>query len=150
MQQAIDLAVSSVHDGGGGPFGAVVVKDGEIVGRGRNQVTTLGDPTAHAEVQAIRDACRTLGTHVLVGCELYSSCEPCPMCLAATYWARIGAVFFASDRHDAAAAGFDDEQFYREFEKPVAERALAMEQLMRDESLEAFRAWEAKADREPY
>jgi tRNA(Arg) A34 adenosine deaminase TadA len=150
MHEAIRLSVEKMREGRGGPFGAVVVKDGQIIGRGWNEVTTANDPTAHAEVMAIREACRKLGTFRLDGCELYASCEPCPMCLSAIYWARIGRMFFAATRQDAAAAGFDDEFLYREIPLPLAERKLPTVQLLREPALAAFAEWRAKPDKIPY
>ncbi len=138
-----------LHDGGG-PFGAVIVCDGKIVGRGYNQVTTLFDPTAHAEVMAIREACRSLGRFELRGCELYTNCEPCPMCLAAIYWARLDRVFYACTRRDAAEIGFDDDFIYEELSREIAARSLPMEQIEREQSLELFREWVAKPDKLRY
>ena len=150
MRRAIDLSRTHMEAGEGGPFGAVVVKDGEIVGEGWNQVTSTCDPTAHAEVVAIREACRHLGTFALKGCEIYTSCEPCPMCLAAIYWARLDRIWYANNRADAAAIQFDDEWLYREVALPMQDRSLATTGLLRDEALEVFRAWEAKADKIRY
>lgn len=147
MRQAIQLALESINQGAGGPFGAVVVRGGEIVGRGCNQVVPQCDPTAHAEVQAIRDACRKLGTHQLAGCEIYASCEPCPMCLAAIYWARLDRIWYAAGRADAAQAGFDDEFLYREVSLPVRDRRLPVGQGLRDEALAVFAAWDRKTDK---
>ena len=134
----------------GGPFGCVVVRRGEIVGRGSNAVTSTNDPTAHAEVTAIRDACSRLGTFQLADCELYTSCEPCPMCLAAVYWARIPTVYFGNNRHDAAAIGFDDAFIYEQVALAPAERAVAMRPLLREEALASFRLWTEKTDRTRY
>jgi tRNA(Arg) A34 adenosine deaminase TadA len=150
LREAIALALESVRDGTGGPFGAVVVRDGVIVGRGANRVTSANDPTAHAEVEAIRHACRHLNTFSLQGCELYASCEPCPMCLAAIYWARIDRVYYACTRADAAAAGFDDALIYEEVALPPAGRRLPMIQLMHAEAQAALDAWKAKPDKIPY
>jgi tRNA(Arg) A34 adenosine deaminase TadA len=150
MHEAIRLSLEMMREGKGGPFGAVIVKDGQIISRGWNEVTTANDPTAHAEVMAIREACRKLGTFRLDGCELYASCEPCPMCLSAIYWARIDRLFFAATRQDAAAAGFDDELFYREIPLPFDQRKLATGQLLRDQALPAFAEWQARADKTPY
>ena len=147
MRRAIELAVASVADGGG-PFGAVVVRDGVIVGEGANAVVSRGDPTAHAEVEAIRAAGQRLRSHDLSECELFSSCEPCPMCLAAIRWARIERVTYGCDRHDAARAGFDDARLHAELTEGAPSTTLRSDG--RDEALEAFRAWEAKADRQPY
>ncbi len=150
MREAISLAVEKMEAGEGGPFGAVIVKDGKIVGRGWNRVTSTNDPTAHAEVSAIRDACRSLGTYSLEGCEIYSSCEPCPMCLIALYWARLDALYYAATRQDAAAAGFDDAFFYEQVSLPEEERALPSRRLLREEALRAFRAWAEKEDKVEY
>ena len=150
MREAIRISVEKMRTGQGGPFGAVVVRGGEIIGRGWNQVTSTNDPTAHAEIVAIRAACRQLGDFRLEGCELYSSCEPCPMCLSAVYWARIGRLCFAATRLDAAAAGFDDELIYREVALPVEARRLPAEQVLREEALRAFAEWAAKPDKIPY
>jgi guanine deaminase len=150
MRRAIELALDGVAAGRGGPFGAVVAKDGEIVGAGSNEVLLSNDPTAHAEIVAIRAACARLGTFSLEGCELYSSCEPCPMCLTAAYWARIERVVHACGRSDAARAGFDDAFLYAELEQAPAQRKLALVPLLRDEGLRAFEAWLAKPDRLPY
>lgn len=149
MREAIALAAASVRDGGG-PFGAVVVRDGRIVGRGSNRVTPDSDPTAHAEVVAIRDACRTLGSFSLEGCELYVSCEPCPMCLAAAYWARLERIYHAATHRDAAAAGFDDALFYHEVCLPPEQRRLPLQQLLPDEAAAVFAAWLASPDRVNY
>ncbi|MBE7517254.1 MAG: nucleoside deaminase [Chloracidobacterium sp.] len=150
MLQAIELAIEGVRAGDGGPFGCVVVKDGEVIGRGNNRVTSANDPTAHAEIVAIRDACGRLGSFQLEGCTIYTSCEPCPMCLGAIYWSRPKAIFFAGTRDDAAAAGFDDALFYSEMDKPNDERVLQMKALCRDEAKAAFRAWTDKADKTEY
>jgi tRNA(Arg) A34 adenosine deaminase TadA len=136
--------------GQGGPFGAVIARDGVIVGRGWNQVTSANDPTAHAELMAIRAACRRLGSFRLDGGELYASCEPCPMCLSAAYWARLGRIYFAATRDDAAAAGFDDGVIYREVALPHAQRALPLQPLLRPEALAAFAEWKNKPDKVPY
>lgn len=140
LQEAIRLADESIGDGGG-PFGAVLVKDGEIIGRGSNRVTQLNDPTAHAEVQAIRDACRTLDDFQLSGCELYVNCEPCPMCLAAAYWARVDAVYYAASASDAAEAGFDDVLIKEEIMRKTAERHLPMLQALREQAIPTFTRW---------
>ena len=150
MRRAIELAQSGVDDGLGGPFGCVVVKDGEIIGEGCNQVTSTNDPTAHAEVVAVREACRNLGTFQLTGCDVYTSCEPCPMCLGAIYWARPSRIFMAGTREDAAAAGFDDDVFYSELEKPNDDRQLKMESLLREESQKVFERWMNKPDKIEY
>ena len=150
MREAIRLSVERMRAGQGGPFGAVIVRGNEVIGRGFNQVTSTNDPTAHAEVVAIREACRRLGTFRLEGCDLYTSCEPCPMCLSAIYWARIGRVFYANTRKDAADAGFDDEMIYRELSLPLAERQFQLQQCLREEALPALAEWKAKADKTPY
>ena len=149
MRRAIALSCQGVAEGGG-PFGAVVVRDGRILGEGRNAVVPGRDPTAHAEVVAIRAACATLGTHDLSGAVIYTSCEPCPMCLGAIWWARIREIVYANDRADAAAIGFDDAAIYEEVCRPVAERALPLRRLLAAEAIEAFRLWAAKADKVPY
>ena len=149
MQEAIRLAVENVA-AGGGPFGCVVVLDGKIIGRGVNRVTIDHDPSAHAEVVAIRDACRHLSDHQLTGCRLYCSCEPCPMCLGAIYWARPSAVFFSSSREDAAAAGFDDLFIYDQLARPFDKRSIAMQQIDSLAGADAFRAWREKPDRTLY
>ncbi len=150
MREAIALSVASVAEGGG-PFGCVIVRDGRIVGRGANRVTLDHDPTAHAEIVAIRDACARLGTHQLEGCDVYASCEPCPMCLAALYWARPRRVFFASTAADAAAVGFDDAFIDAELgRRPAALRALPLRQMLREEALAAYGAWRAKENRTTY
>jgi len=150
MQEAIRLAVEGVSSGRGGPFGAVVVKGGEIVGRGWNCVTSFNDPTAHAEIMAIREACKSLGLFHLAGCELYTSCEPCPMCLSAIYWARIDRYYFGCTAQDAAAIQFADNFICHELSAPPSERAIPAIPLMRVEALAAFAAWQAKSDRVPY
>ena len=150
MQEAIRLSIEHMRNGDGGPFGAVVVKDGKIIGRGWNQVTGSNDPTAHAEIVAIREACRQLNTFQLEGCELYASCEPCPMCLGAIYWSRLSHLFFAGTRQDASEAGFDDEVMYREVALPPFDRTLSTTQLLRDAVLTVFDEWRAKPDKIPY
>lgn len=150
MRMAIDLALENVRSGGGGPFAAVVVKDGAVVASGVNRVTSTNDPTAHAEVTAIREACRKLGNFQLIGCEIYSTCEPCPMCLGAIYWARPARVYFAATRADAAAAGFDDSLIYDEISRPIGERRIPMQELLRDEALTIFEAWNRSERRIPY
>jgi guanine deaminase len=150
MREAIRLAEEGMRGGRGGPFGCVVVRDGRVVGRGANGVTSTNDPTAHAEIVAIREACRELGTFQLRDCELYTSCEPCPMCLAAMYWARLRRVFYANTRTDAAAIGFDDDFIYRQIPLPPGERALEMRPLLRDEAQAAFAQWAEKADKVRY
>src|SRR6266566_495080 len=144
MRAAIGLARTKMRHHHGGPFGAVVVRNGKIVGRGWNQVTTTNDPTAHAELVAIRAACRRLKTFSLAGCELYTSCEPCPMCLAAIYWARLKKVYYANTRTDAAQIAFDDNVIYREISRPVSRRKIPMKQLLRREALPVFQEWQAK------
>ena len=150
MHEAIRLAIEGVSSGSGGPFGAVVVKDGQIIGRGCNAVTATNDPTAHAEIVAIREACQTLGVFHLEGCELYASCEPCPMCLSAIYWARIDRYYFGCTAQDAAAIQFADDVIRHELSVPPAERAIQAIPLMRTEALAAFAAWRTKPDRVPY
>ena len=150
MRRAIELAQKGVDSNDGGPFGSVVVKDGQIIGEGWNQVTSANDPTAHAEIVAIRDACRNLGSFQLDGCIVYASCEPCPMCLGAIYWARPAGIFYAGTREDAAAVGFDDGMIYEEIEKSPEERRLEMVSLMRAEALEVFESWAKKPDKTEY
>jgi guanine deaminase len=140
MAEAIALAIENVANGGG-PFGCVIVKDGKVLARGVNRVTQTNDPTAHAEVVAIRTACETLRSFQLTGCELYTSCEPCPMCMAAVYWARPDRVYFGATKDDAAHAGFDDSMIYEEFALPYEKRRIPISQLGRDEALNAFAAW---------
>ena len=150
MREAIRLSLEKMQAGCGGPFGAVVVKDGQIIARGFNLVTSTNDPTCHAEIDVIRKACQVLGSHQLDGCDLYTSCEPCPMCLGAIYWARPARVFYANTKADAAAVGFDDQFIYDEIEKPLPERRLPMQQLLRDEALGSFRAWQAHESKTHY
>jgi tRNA(Arg) A34 adenosine deaminase TadA len=150
MARAIQLAVENVRSGQGGPFGAVVVKDGNIIAEGANQVTLTNDPTAHAEVLAIREACGKLGDFELKDCDLYTSCEPCPMCLGAIYWSRLSRVYFGSLAADASQAGFDDSFIYREIDQPHPDRDIPMVQMMREEALAAFRAWQEKSDKKRY
>ncbi len=142
MRQAITLATENVTGGRGGPFGAVVVKDGRVIATGVNRVTASNDPTAHAEVMAIRSACQRLGTFLLEGCDVYTSCEPCPMCLAAIYWARCRAVFYGNTAADAARAGFDDEFLYQQISRPISERSLPMAQMLAGEAQASFAAWQ--------
>lgn len=149
MRRAIALSCQGAA-AGGGPFGAVVVKDGLVVGEGRNAVVPGQDPTAHAEVVAIRRACAALGTHDLTGAVIYTSCEPCPMCLGAIWWARIGEIVYANDRADAAAIGFDDAAIYEEVCRPLPARRLPLRRLLAAEAIEAFRLWDAQADKVPY
>ncbi len=150
MQRAIELALEGVRQNEGGPFGAVVVRANEIVAGACNRVTSTNDPTAHAEIGAIRAACAKRGTFELADCEIFTTCEPCPMCFAAIHWARIQRVHFACSRDDAARAGFDDALLYEEIAKPREHRRIALEPLMRDEALATFRAWLAKPDRTTY
>jgi len=150
MRRAIELSRIHMEAGEGGPFGAVVVKDGAILGEGWNRVTTTCDPTAHAEVVAIRAACNHLGTFSLKGCEIYTSCEPCPMCLAAIYWARLDRIWYANTQADAAAIQFDDEWLYREVALPIPDRSLPTKGLLRDEALAVFRALDTKPDKIRY
>jgi guanine deaminase len=150
LRRAIELAIQNVNTGAGGPFAAVIVRDGKIIGEGVNTVTAGNDPTAHGEVNAIRAACTALGTFTLAGCELYTSCEPCPMCLAASYWARLDAVYYGSSAADAARAGFDDAFLYGEFRKDQSERTLPASQLLAQEAWAAFAAWIASASKVEY
>ena len=150
MRRAIELAEANVRSGAGGPFAAVVVKAGRIVAEGANRVTSTCDPTAHAEVMAIREACRNLQDFQLAGCELYTSCEPCPMCLGAIYWARLDRVYYACVETDAAAAGFDDRFIYEQMRLPIDGRRLPMQQVLRDEALEIFALWQRQAAKIPY
>ena len=150
MQMAIDLAVTNVETGRGGPFGAVIVRNGEVIATGVNRVTTSNDPTAHAEVTAIREACRVLESFQLHGCTVYTSCEPCPMCLAAIYWARCEAIVFGCTAADAAAAGFDDAFLYDELKQPIEARRIPTSRLLGPEALASFNAWHAYAARMAY
>jgi len=150
MRRAIALATENVRSASGGPFAALVVRDGRIVGEGVNTVTATHDPTAHGEVNAIRAACKALHTFTLAGCELYTSCEPCPMCLAASYWARIDAIYYGSCAADAARAGFDDAFLYDEFRKDPGARSLPAKQLLGEEAWVSFAAWIASSSRIPY
>ncbi len=150
MRRAIDLARRGMDANSGGPFGCVIVKDGKIVGEGNNQVTSSNDPTAHAEIVAIRSACAELGTFQLEGCSVYTSCEPCPMCLGAIYWARPENIYIAGNRNDAAEAGFDDEYIYTELDKPNDQRRMSMKTILRDEAVQLFAEWKAKADKTDY
>jgi tRNA(Arg) A34 adenosine deaminase TadA len=145
MQRAIALAVENVQSGKGGPFGAVVVRNGEIIAEGVNLVTSSNDPTAHAEVVALRRACQLTGHFELKDCELYSSCEPCPMCLGSVYWARVGRLYFAADRNDAAAIGFDDSFIYDEIAMPLEARKIPTSIFLREEALAAFQQWQTSA-----
>ena len=151
MQRAIELAEKGMNSGAGGPFGAVVVNSaGEIVGEGHNQVTTSNDPTAHAEVVAIRNACKNLNDFQLEGCTIYTSCEPCPMCLGAIYWARPARIIFGCSRQDAADIGFDDDFIYREINVDFPERKIATSQLLQQQAIQVFRKWQEKEDRVEY
>jgi guanine deaminase len=149
MARAIELSIENVK-AGGGPFGAVIVKGGKVIAEGVNRVTSANDPTAHAEVNAIREACRTLGVFHLEGCEMYASCEPCPMCLGAIYWAHPDRVYFGNTAADAAQIGFDDAFIYEQLEYPHAARKIPMIAMMREEALAGFRAWTGKSDKIPY
>ncbi len=150
MQEAIRLAQHGMNLNEGGPFGCVIVTDGEIIGRGNNKVILTNDPTAHAEVVAIREACHHLNTFQLDNCEIYTSCEPCPMCLSAIYWARLKKIYYACSRTDAATIGFDDDFIYKEISKGLGERQIPLEQLMREEALVVFNEWMAKPDKVDY
>jgi guanine deaminase len=150
MRRAIALALENVRTGRGGPFAAVVAKDGRIIAEGANCVTATNDPTAHAEIVAIREACRALKNFQLDGCDLYTTCEPCPMCLGAIYWARPARVFYAGAAADAAGAGFDDAFIYEELRQPPRSRHIPMIQLLRDESLAVFSAWKQQSNKTPY
>jgi tRNA(Arg) A34 adenosine deaminase TadA len=150
MKRAIELSQKTMRMGQGGPFGAVIVKDSKIIGEGWNKVTSSNDPTAHAEVVAIRNAATHLKTFHLSGCEIYSSCEPCPMCLAAIYWAHIDKIYFANTKTDAAKIDFDDDFLYQEINKPPANRKIASEQLLHQEALEVFREWQTKSNKTHY
>ncbi len=150
MQEAVNAALKGMNNNDGGPFGCVIVKDGKIVGKGHNKVTSNIDPTAHGEVMAIRDACKNLGTFELKGCELYTSCEPCPMCLGAIYWARLDKVYYGSTQVDAAEVGFDDQFIYDEIPLPYKERKIPFIQVARDVAIEPFKKWSEKEDRIDY
>ena len=150
MEKAIALATENVTSGRGGPFGAVIVRDGEIVATGTNLVTATNDPTAHGEIVAIRNACTALGSFQLHGCHIYTSCEPCPMCLAAIYWARCGAIFYGSRAVDAAAAGFDDAFLYEEMKRPIDQRTIPTVNLLPEKAISSFDAWRAQASRIDY
>lgn len=150
MRRAIRLSAERMRANLGGPFGAVIVRDGEIIAEGYNLVTSTNDPTAHAEVVAIRRACEELGTFSLQGCEIYSSCEPCPMCLSAIYWARLDAIYFANTRQDAAAIGFDDEFLYLEIPKPLADRSIPTRHMQLAEAHDIFEEWRVKPDKIMY
>jgi guanine deaminase len=150
MTRAIRISIENVHSGKGGPFGAVIVKDNRIVAEGVNQVALTNDPTAHAEVLAIRHACQKLGVFALKDCDLYTSCEPCPMCLGAIYWARLACVYYGNLAEDAARAGFDDSWIYGEIAKAQPQRRIPMVQIMREEALAAFRAWKDLPNKTAY
>src|ERR1700694_4201917 len=150
MRRAIALALKNVRSGSGGPFAALLVKENGIIAEGTNRVTTSNDPTAHAEIVAIREACRILGAFQLAGCDLYSTCEPCPMCLGAIYWARPARVFYAGTAADAAEAGIDEAFIYAELQRPPESRRIPMIQLLRDESLAVFSVWKQQPNKTPY
>jgi len=150
MKRAIQLSLDNMRKDAGGPFGAVVVKDGKIIGEGWNQVTSTNDPSAHAEVVAIREACKNISHFDLSGAEIYASCEPCPMCLSAIYWARIGKIYYANTRHDAAKIQFDDELLYQEISKDIKDRKIPMSQCCHDEALKVFTEWQNKQDKIRY
>ena len=150
MQQALALATENVVHGRGGPFGAVVVRDGAVIGTGANQVTASNDPTAHAEIVAIRDACRALGTFQLKGCDIYTSCEPCPMCLAALYWAHCRTIYFGNNTADAARAGFNDFVLYEELKKPLDQRAIPIRRMLAEEARASFDLWQQSPFRVEY
>ncbi|MFP4365288.1 MAG: nucleoside deaminase [Spirochaetia bacterium] len=150
LKEAINLAVENVHSGNGGPFGAVVVKDGKIIAKGANSVTGTHDPTAHAEIVAIRRACKELDSFQLADCEIYSSCEPCPMCLGAIYWARPKALYFAADQKDASSVGFDDSFIYDELSLPAEQRSIPTYQVNHTEKLRPFKAWEEFEEKMKY
>ena len=149
MRQAIQLAIDNIKNGGG-PFGAVIVKDGKVIATGVNRVTANNDPTAHAEITAIRQACEKLGTFSLEGCDIYSSCEPCPMCLGAIYWAHLDHLYYGANKHDAAAAGFDDQFIYEELERPSTTRRLKAVSLLEEEAKAPFTLWAQHEDRVEY
>jgi len=150
MQRAIELARTGMENGVGGPFGCVIVKNGEIVGEGSNSVTSTNDPTAHAEVVAIRNACKALSSFQLDECVVYTSCEPCPMCLGALYWARPAKIFFAADRIDAADAGFDDDFIYTELDKPIPDRKIPTAAILHDEAQAVFAEWISMTEKACY
>ena len=149
MREAVKLSLKNINEGGG-PFGAVIVKDGEIIAKGTNRVTANNDPTAHAEINAIREATQKLGTFDLSGCQIYSSCEPCPMCLGAIYWARLDKIYFANTKIDARDIDFDDSFIYEELEKPIEKRKIPTKQILREEAIVAFEKWRAKEDKMEY
>ena len=150
MLEAVTAALKGMENNEGGPFGCVIVKDGKIVGRGNNKVTSNNDPTAHAEIMAIRDACKNLNTFQLEGCEIYTSCEPCPMCFGAIYWARPDKVYYGCSQQDAADINFDDEFIYKEIELPYEKRSIPFEQLAREIALEPFQKWSEKDNKTVY
>ena len=150
MLEAVNAALKGMENNDGGPFGCVIVKDGKIVGRGNNKVTSHNDPTAHAEIMAIRDACKNLNSFQLEGCVIYTSCEPCPMCFGAIYWARPDKVFYGCSQQDAADINFDDEFIYKEIELPYEKRSIPFEQVARDIALEPFQKWSEKEDKTVY
>jgi guanine deaminase len=150
MQRAIELSKENMHKNHGGPFGAVIVKDGKIIAEGWNSVTSKNDPTAHAEVEAIRKAALKLSNFSLEGCEIYTSCEPCPMCLGAIYWARLDKIYYANSREDAAHIDFDDDFLYKEIPKAVSDRKIPTERMLADEALSIFKMWQEKSDKIPY
>lgn len=150
MKEAIKLSQDKMLANEGGPFGAIVVKNNQIISRGWNKVTSTNDPTAHAEVVAIREACKNLNTFDLSGCEIYTSCEPCPMCLASIYWAKIDKIFYANTRKDAANIDFSDDFLYEEISKPIAQRKTPMIQFLREEAIKVFEQWKSKTDKIPY
>jgi guanine deaminase len=147
MARAIQISLDNVRSGQGGPFGAVVVKNGRIVAEGVNRVTSTSDPTAHAEVVAIREACAKLGVFLLTDCEIYTSCEPCPMCLGAIYWAHLARIYFGNLAADASKIGFDDSFIYQQFARPLPQRSIPMVQMMHEQALTVFRAWQEKPDK---
>lgn len=150
MKEAIRCSIHGMRTNAGGPFGAIIVKDNKIIAKGWNKVTSTNDPTAHAEVTAIRKACKKLGTFDLSDCELYTSCEPCPMCLSATYWAGIKKIYYANTRKDAANINFDDDFIYKEIPLPIDKRKISMEQIDRKEAIKAFEEWAKKSDKIEY
>lgn len=150
MDEAILLSEKGIQDNEGGPFGCIIVKDDKIIGRGHNKVISTNDPTAHAEIIAIREACKNLGTFQLNGCEIYTSCEPCPMCLGAIYWSRPKIIYYANTREDAAAIGFDDSMIYNEIETDLNKRKIPAINLGREEARKVFKVWSEKKDREGY
>jgi tRNA(Arg) A34 adenosine deaminase TadA len=150
MGEAIALSLKNVREDNGGPFAALIVKDDRIIARGTNLVTSANDPTAHAEIVAIRDACRSLATFILEGCEIYTTCEPCPMCLGAIYWARLERIYYANSRADAARIGFDDKLIYQEIPLPISQRKIPAIRMMEDQALSAFHEWDRKENKTKY